>query len=182
MWHDLTNRLFADPQGDPALIRRAVRDYGVRYWKRYAVAFAWMAVSAACLAATTYLIGGAVNRAYIDRSFIGVAVIAISFVFLFSLKGIATYAQAVTMSRINNEMTAENQRLVFDKLLQQDLSFFSDRHSSEFTARTAHGASAVSNVLGMLVSALGRDALSLIGLIGVMIVLNPLLSLIGFLV
>lgn len=86
MWTYIINRLFADPQGDAALIRRAVREFGVRYWKRYAVAFGWMAISASCLAASTYLIGSAINQAYVDRNFIGVASIAVSFIFLFSLK------------------------------------------------------------------------------------------------
>jgi len=182
MFRKLVERLFSDPNGTPSLVRRALLEFGVRYWKRYALAFFWMAIMAACLSASTYLIGTAINQAYVDKSFANVAGISVLFVFLFSLKGVAAYAQAVIMARINAAMTAENQRRLFEKLLQQDIAFFADRHSSEFTARIAYGAGSVPAVIGTLVGALGRDALTLIGLVGVMLVLNPLMTLIGSLV
>jgi ABC-type multidrug transport system fused ATPase/permease subunit len=182
MWNELYKRFFANPQGAAALIRRAVLEYGVRYWKRYALAVACMATMAACVSLSAYLIGHAINQVYVDRHFSGVAGVATLFIFLSILKGLTTYGQAVIMAGIGNEMTAENQYRLFNKLLQQDLAFFSNRHSSEFTARIAYGASSVSNVLGVLVGAFGRDLLSLIGLISVMVVLNPLMSLVAFLV
>jgi ATP-binding cassette subfamily B protein len=182
MWDELNRRLFADPQGAASLIRRAVLEYAVRYWKRYAVAVACMATMAACVSLSAYLIGHAVNQVYVDRHFSGVVGVAMLFIFLSVLKGLTTYAQAVIMAGISNEITAENQYHLFNKLLQQDLAFFSNRHTSEFTARIGLSAGSVSNVLGVLVGALGRDLLSLTGLICVMVVLNPLMSLVGFLV
>ena len=43
------------------------------------------------------------------------------------------------------------------------MSFFADRHSSEFIARMTTGANAVSSVLDLLITAVGRDLMSLIG-------------------
>ncbi len=80
---------------------------------------------------------------------------------------------------IGNEITAENQCRLFDKLLRQDVAFFGDRHSSEFSARISNGASSVSNVLAILITAIGRDALTLGGLLVVMVARSPGLSLIG---
>ena len=44
------------------------------------------------------------------------------------------------LSRIGNRIVADNQRRMFDKLLHENMSFFADRHSSEFIARLTTGA------------------------------------------
>src|SRR4029077_9700876 len=69
---------------------------------------------------------------------------------------------------------------LFDRLLQQNIGFFADRHSSEFIARLTTGAAAVSQVINLLITAVGRDLMSLIGLTIVMIVQDPIMALIGF--
>jgi ATP-binding cassette subfamily B protein len=62
------------------------------------------------------------------------------------------------------------------------MSFFADRHSSEFIARMTTGANAVSSVLNLLITAVGRDLMSLIGLTIVMVTQDPIMSLGGFIV
>ena len=69
---------------------------------------------------------------------------------------------------------------MFDKLLRENIGFFADRHSSEFIARLTTGAAAVSSVINLLITALGRDLLSLIGLVTVMVIQDPVMSLFGF--
>ena len=176
------SRFFSYPDGTLLVIRRLLRDYGARYWKHYARAVAWMVVSAACVTASASLLGSAINAALVGRNFAGVAAIAISCVVLFALKGFATYTQVVTITRVGNEITAENQCRLFDKLLNQDLVFFGDRHSSEFAARIIYGAGSVSKVLAMVITTLGKDLLTLSGLLVVMVVKSPGLSLVGLFV
>jgi ATP-binding cassette subfamily B protein len=86
------------------------------------------------------------------------------------------------MSRIGNSIVAENQRRVFSKLLQHNLSFFADRHSSEFIARLSTGSAAATGVLNLLVGALGRDLLTLVGLVVVMAMKDPVMSLVCFVI
>lgn len=182
MLNALKSRFPSYPDATSVLIKRLLQDYGRRYWKRYATAVAWMVVGAACVSTCAYLLGSAINQAYIARNFPGVVAISSATMLLFALKGIASYAQAVTMAQIGNEITAENQCRLFDKLLRQDVAFFGNRHSSEFSARITYGASSVSSVLAILITSIGRDVLTLIGLIVVMFVRSPGLSLIGLFV
>jgi ATP-binding cassette subfamily B protein len=86
------------------------------------------------------------------------------------------------LSRIGNRIVADNQRAVFAKLLNEGLGFFSDRHSTEFVARLSTGAAAATQVINLLVTSVGRDLLSLIGLVAVMVVQDPLMSFISFVV
>ncbi|MCC7346175.1 MAG: ABC transporter ATP-binding protein [Variibacter sp.] len=164
------------------LIRRLFADYARPYWRRYALAFLLMATAAACTALSAYLIGEFVNRAYVDRDYRGIVVVSLVAAALFTLKGAATYGHAVILARIANRIVAANQRLLFAALLRENLAFFSDRHSSEFLARLNAGAASISQVLNLLITACGRDLLSLIGLATVMVVQDPIMSLVGLVV
>jgi ATP-binding cassette subfamily B protein len=86
------------------------------------------------------------------------------------------------LSRIGNRIVAQNQQRMFDALINQNIAFFSDRHSSEFMARLTTGAAAASQVINLLVTAFGRDLLSLIGLVAVMVIQDPVMSLFSFVV
>jgi hypothetical protein len=98
-----------------------------------------MIVGAACMAASAYLIGDMINQAYVNRNFPAILALSIATTILYTVRGAATYGQAVLMSRIGTRIVAENQRRVFDKLLNEGLGYFADRHSSEFIARLTTG-------------------------------------------
>ena len=170
------------PYGAASLIRRLLAEQGVVHWRRYAIAFALMAISAGCTALSAYLIGNVINEAYVNRSLPGILILGGVTVVLFATKGLATYGHSVMLSQIGNRIVADNQRKVFDKLLNEGLGFFSDRHSTEFIARLSAGAAAATQVINLLVTSIGRDLLSLVGLVTVMVVQDPYMSLFAFVV
>lgn len=167
----------ADGQTAFQLIRRLVTEYGLQHWPKYAVAFLLMGIAAACTAACAYLMGTVVNEAYVNKSFPGIVSLGFLTMAIFAIKGAASYGQAVMMSRIGNRIIAENQQRMFDRLMRQSLGFFSARHSSEFLARLSTGANSATQVLNLLVTAIGRDFLSLLGLVIVMVIQDPVMSL-----
>jgi ATP-binding cassette subfamily B protein len=164
------------------LIRRLVIEFGVAQWRRYALAFALMGVAAACTAIPAYLIKPLSDLAYIDHNLSGLVALGLGAAVIFSLKGAATFGQSVIMSRIANHIIAENQRRLFKKLIEESIGYFGERHSSEFAARLMAGAAAATQVLNLLITSIGRDLLTLIGLVGVMILQDPLLSLVTLIV
>lgn len=164
------------------LVRRLLTEQGLVHWKKYAVAFTLMAISAACTAMSAYLIGDVINQAYVNRNLPGIVILGGITAALFAVKGVATYGHSVLLSHIGNRIIANNQRAVFAKLLSEGLRFFSDRHSTEFIARLSTGAASATQVINLLVISFGRDLLSLIGLIIVMVVQDPLMSFFAFIV
>jgi ATP-binding cassette subfamily B protein len=171
-----------DPNGSLALMRRLVIEFGIAQWKRYVLAFVFMGVAAGCTALPAYLISDFVNGAYIDRDASFMIRLGVAIGVIFIVRGLATYWQLVIMSRIANHTIAENQRRLFDKLLSESIGFFADHHSTEFAQRMVTGSAAATQVLNLLVSSVGRDLFSLIGLVAVMAVREPMLSLISFVV
>ena len=174
--------MLADPYGTPALIRRLLADHASRHRKLYVVAFLMMGVAAACTGLSAYLLGDVVNQAYVHKNFQALVLVGCAAVGLFALKGAATYAQQVIMMRIGNRIVADNQRHMFDKLLTENIGFFSDRHSSEFIARLTTGATATNLALTLLITSIGRDLLTLIGLFAVMVLQDPIMALGGLMV
>ncbi len=179
--HDLPS---ADDKryGTFALIRRLLTEQGLVHWRKYAFGFALMAVSAGCTAFSAYLIGDVINQAYGAKNLTGIFILGGITTALFATKGLATYGHSVLLSQIGNRIVANNQRSVFAKLLNEGIGFFSDRHSTEFIARLSAGAAAATQVINLLITSLGRDLLSLIGLVTVMVVQDPFMSLMSFVV
>jgi ATP-binding cassette subfamily B protein len=150
--------------------------------RRYALAFALMGVGAGSTALGAYLIGDVINAAYVDKNLPAIVSLAIVTAIIFITKAFATYGHSVMLSRIGNHIIAMNQRRMFDALITQSVGFFSERHSSEFMARLTTGANAASVVINLLVTAIGRDLLSLIGLVSVMFYQDPAMSALTFFV
>jgi len=165
-----------------ALIKRLLTEQGSAHWKQYAVALSLMGLSAACTAYSAYLMGDVINESYVHHNFPGIVTLGIITVVLFTVKGIATYGHAVVLSRIGNRIVANNQRRMFSKLLNESLGFYADRHTSEFVARLTTGAAAVTQVMGLMITSVGRDLLMLIGLVTVMVVQDPMLAFCSFVV
>ena len=175
-------RLFADPNSAASLVRRLLMEQAAGQWRRYALAFGLMGIAAASTALGAYLIGDVINQAYVHKNLPGIIILALVTAVIFMIKAMATYGQALTLARIGNRIVADNQRRMFAKLLQHNIGFFADRHSSEFMARLTTGAAAASQVLNLLITSIGRDLLSLIGLATVMAVQDPVMSLLSVIV
>jgi len=182
MLKSFLQRPFADPDGAATLVRRLLMEQAAGQWRRYAFAFVLMGIAAVGTALSAYLIGDVINQAYVHRNLPGIVVLALVTAVIFMIKAMATYGQSLTLARIGNRIVADNQRQMFAHLLQHNLGFFADRHSSEFMARLSTGAAAASQVLNLLISSIGRDLLSLIALTAVMAVQDPVMSLFSVIV
>jgi ATP-binding cassette, subfamily B, bacterial MsbA len=179
---DFPKKITDDPYGAAVLIRRLIMEQGAAYWRDYLTAFVLMGVSAATMAASTYILGEVINEAYVAKNVPGIAMLSGVTVLLFIIKGVSTYGHTVILSKISNAILANNQRRLFAKLMSESIAFFAERHSSEFLARLTSGAKSITDVLNQLINAIGRDLLLLIGFVTVMVIQDPLMSLLGFVV
>ncbi len=162
--------------GQMHLIERLIRDQGMKHVKGYALAFAMMGVIAATTTASAWIMKYIIDRIFVDRSIAAMWAIGGAIMGIYVAKGFATYGQQVVLSRIANNIIADVQTRIFDKMLSMDIKFYNDRHSTEFIARQAFIAQAASGALNLLITALGRDILTTIGLGFAMFMQDPLLA------
>src|SRR5579863_10121123 len=175
----LPRKITDDPYGAAVLIRRLIVEQGLVYWRRYLTAFVLMGVVAAATAGATYVLGQVINQAYVARSVPGITILSGVTVLLLFIKGVATYGHTVILSKVSNAILANNQRALFAKLMSESIGYYSERHSSEFLARLTSGAKSITDLLNMLINAIGRDFMILVAMIVVMVSQDPILSLIG---
>jgi ATP-binding cassette, subfamily B, bacterial MsbA len=145
----------------------------------YALSFVFMAVIAATTALAAYMMKHVVDRIFVDGNYAMVWILGGSLAGLFALKGAATYGQMVTLAKIGNRIIADYQRKIYDSLLAQGVSFFAERHSTEFLNRMNAGAGGARMVLDLMITSVGRDILTLIGLVIVMAVQDPVMMVFG---
>ena len=167
---------FQDPDGSYRLIRRLFSENVRDYIPRYALAFVFMGLVAATTAASAWIMRDVINEVFVDRDPVMIYVIAGAVMAIFSLKGAAAYGQMVVMSRIGNSIVARLQKRLFRHLLSQEIGFFDRMKLADLSVRVNQGAEDARSVMDMIIVSLGRDVLTLIGLVTVMIFQNPLLS------
>src|SRR5215471_3677225 len=109
MFKSYLQRLLADPNGTPALVRRLIMEQAAGQWPRYALAFALMGIAAAATALGAYLIGDVINQAYVHHNLAGIIALALVTAVIFTIKAMATYGQALMLARISNRIVADNQ-------------------------------------------------------------------------
>lgn len=164
------------------LIRRLVREGVAPYGGRIALAIVCMIAVAATTAALAWLMDPVVNEVFVEQRAdllwpVGGAVFA-----AFAVKGFATYAQAVLMNGVGQNVLMDMQNRLFRHLMTQDLAFFQAQSTgslmSRFTTDIGMMRRAVSNAL----TGLGKDSLSVVFLVGVMFYQDWLLAAVAFVV
>jgi subfamily B ATP-binding cassette protein MsbA len=157
-------------------LRRLLSETGRRYTWRYAAAFALLAVVSATTAATAWLMKDVINEVFIAKSQSALYFVAAAVLVIYLARGIASYGQAVILARIGNSIVADGQKRLVGKLLSEDVGTLIGRTSTEVVQKQVLAADSARQALNLLVTVIGRDFLTLVGLVIVMVVQDPLIS------
>ena len=112
-----------------------------------------------------------------DRARVFMVAGAVALIFIF--KGIASYVQVVALTRAGNRIVATQQKKLYAKLLRQGAAFFNLTESSDLLTRVTQSAQSARAIIDIFVTGFVRDALTLVGLIGVMLYQQPTLTVIS---
>ena len=162
------------------LVRRLVRENVRHYWGYLALALLCMAVVSGTTAMSAYLMKPIVNDVFIAKNEDMLWLVSGFVLVTFLAKGIASYGQSLLMAYVGLRIVADCQTRLYRHLIGMDLGFFnsmpSGRLVSRFLVDINNMRSAVSNAF----TGLGKEFLSLIGLVTVMFVQDWQLAAISF--
>lgn len=176
MRNPLKSSTFTDPDGTVQLIKRLFGENFRKYIPQYLVAFVFMGIIAATTAASAWIMRDVVNQVFVNKDAVMVYVIGAAVLVIFTLKGASTYGQMVVLAKVGNNISADLQKRMFSVLIHQDQTYFDRMSLAEISVRVSQGVSATRSTLELIILTLGRDVLTLIGLVFVMVFQNPLLS------
>ncbi|RRH95130.1 ABC transporter ATP-binding protein [Mesorhizobium tamadayense] len=180
--NQLQHQAKAPPGETWAILRRIIAENGREYRWSYVVAITCSLVVSGTTAFAAWIMSPVINQIFYDRRSDLILLICAGIMGSFVLRGLATYGQAVTLSRIGNNLVARYQRRIFDHLMKLGVGFFTDTRSGQLAARVNENINGIRDLLSMTLTSIARDGVSLIGLIGVMIYQDPLLSLSSLLI
>jgi len=161
------------------LLMRLFFDNGMAHWRGYATALFFMMLVAGTTGLSAWIMRDVINEIFIDRRQDMIRLIALAVAVIFIVKGASTYIQTVILQRIGNQIVAEIQARMFNHILAQRIDFFDRFTIGELSTRMSHNAQAAREAINLVVTRLGRDLLSVIALVGVMLIQNPELSMIA---
>jgi ATP-binding cassette subfamily B protein len=164
------------------LLWRLVRTNLHEQRKLYGISIAAMVVVAAMTSSVAWIMRYIVDAMTIPDSQGIIFMVALAVAAIFTVKGLATYVQVVSLTRAGNRIVATQQIRLYDKLLRQGVSFFNLTESSDLLMRVTQSAQAARMIIDLIVTSFVRDLLTLIGLLAVMFYQQPVLSSVALLV
>ncbi|MBO6637103.1 MAG: ABC transporter ATP-binding protein [Roseitalea sp.] len=167
-------------EGVIAVLRRILSENGRAYAWHYAVTIVCLVLIGTTTAFVAWITRDVVDEIFVRQRGDLIIVITGTVIGVFLLRGAAMYVQAVVLARIGNDLVARYQSRVFDKLMKLGIGYFTEARSGHLAARIAENVNGIRDVLSLTLTALGRDLISLIGLLVVMVTMDPMLSLIVF--
>lgn len=159
-----------------AIIPRLLKTDGRRHAGKYLLALGMMFLVAAATGLTAYLMKDVINKIFVERNYLAVWLLGGALIGLYLIKGLAGYFQTVILAKIGLRIIADYQKRLFDNTLAQGIPFFSQQHSTDFLNRMSNGAAGARGVLDLVVTSIGRDLLTLVFLIAVMVVQEPTMA------
>lgn len=164
------------------LLWRLVRTNLHEQRKLYGISIAAMVVVAAMTSSVAWIMRYIVDAMTIPDNQGIVFMVALAVAAIFTVKGLATYVQVVSLTRAGNRIVATQQIRLYDKLLRQGVSFFNLTESSDLLMRVTQSAQAARMIIDLIVTSFVRDLLTLIGLLAVMFYQQPVLTAVALLV
>ncbi len=172
----------ADPSEIVAVIRRVLAENGRDYVWQYAFAAACLLAVAATTAFTAWVMRDVIDEIFYRQRGDLIVLICAAIVAAFLIRGAATYGQAVTLATVGNNLVARYQRRIFDHLMRLGTDFFNENRSGRLAAQINQNVNGIRDLLGMTLTSIARDAVSLVGLVVVMVLQDPFLSVMSLLI
>jgi len=162
------------------VIKRIFMENARAHARGYAFAIACLVVIALTTAFTAWIMEAVINETFENKRADLVWIICISIFVAFVLRGLASYGQAVALTKIGNSIVANYQKRLFNHLMALDLGFFSDTRSARIAATITQNVNGIRDTLNLTITSLARDALTFVSLVVVMFTKDPLLSALVF--
>ena len=156
-----------EPSGN--LVLRLWRDHVVRFWPLLLVAFVLMVLEGGTLGAISYLVQPLFDEVFVAGDADAVTWVAMAIGGIFLLRAGAGYGQRVLVVTVGLRVTTELQSRLVAHLLGLDARYFQDNAPGSLIERVRGDTLALQGLASTTLMTLGRDSVSVLSLLAVMI-------------
>ncbi len=164
------------------MLRRIIAENGHDHRWSYVVAIVCSLLVSGATAFSAWVMAPMVNEIFYERRGDAVVWICAGFMGAFLVRGFAGYGQAVALATIGNNLVARYQKRTFDHLMRLGVNFFNDTRSGRLAAQLDENIGGIRDLLSLTLISITRDAVTLAGLVGLMVYQDPVLSLSSLLI
>ncbi len=150
-------------------LRRFTHDYARPVAPRLLAAELCMGVVAAATAAQAQLVEPLVNRIFVDRREDLLWPIAGAIVLAFAVKAVASMGQSALLESATQRVLSRMRTDLFGRIIRADLAWFGTASPGDLLARLMHDVAVLKGAFVTVLVGVGRHALTLLLLVGVMV-------------
>ncbi|MDK3074366.1 ABC transporter ATP-binding protein [Sedimentitalea sp. JM2-8] len=157
------------PKSSRELLGWLWRNYLHQHTGTMAIAMVFMLVEGSMIGAVSYMMQPMFDEVLVAGNTSALKWVSIAFLLIFSMRGVAGVVQKVLLARVS-QLTAASLRIdLLNRMIRQDTSFHQTHPPGFLIQRIQGDVGAVNDVWRGIITGAGRDAISLIILIGVAI-------------
>ncbi len=173
MLHNYTTR---------AILKRLLREHILHYRKRILFAVFCMIMVATATAANAWMMQPALDKIFIEKNRDMLMVIPFAVFIIAVIGAAANYGNTLSMRYVGQRIIADMQVRLFTHLMRSDIGLFHAQSSGRLISRFTNDINLMRNAFSNVLTALAKELLSMLFLIGVMFYQNAELALIAILV
>ena len=151
------------------------KDYKLKFF----YAFIGMILAAGGTSFSAYMIKPILDRIFIEKNEQMLYIIPFGLVAVFFLKSMGKYIQIYYISYIGQDIVKRLREQMIAKMLEFEIDFFHKQRSGELISRTVNDIERVRNVVANFIPSFLRELLTIFGLLGYIIYLNPKMAIIS---
>ncbi len=161
------------------VIGRLLKEHIAPYKKRLFLAIFCMFIVASTAALNAWMIQPALDQIFIEKNRTMLTLIPFA-VFCITLIGaVANYGNTLSMRYIGQRIVADMQTRLFEHLMKSDIGLFHQQSSGRLISRFTNDINLLRNAFSNVLTAITKELLSMVFLLGVMIYQNAALAFIA---
>ncbi|MDQ6436222.1 ABC transporter ATP-binding protein [Mesorhizobium sp. LHD-90] len=172
----------AEPGEVIAVIRRILAENGREYIGSYVAAALCLIAAAATTGFSAWIMRDVIDQIFYQRRADLIVLISLLVFGAFVVRGLAGYGQAVILSKVGNNLVARYQQRLFDHLMRLGVDFHTSNRSAQLAAQINQNVGGIRDLLGTTLKAVAGDMVTLVALVVVMVIQDPVLSIFAFLI
>lgn len=158
------------------ILRRLVLPYYKDYLFYFGLAILGMVLSATGAASSAYLVKPVLDEIFVNKDINLLYLLPYAIILVYALKGGGKYIQVYYSALIGQDIIRRVRDKLLKTMLNLDLSFFHRFRSGELISRNVNDVERIRLVVSTMIPEIGRQGLTAIGLLGVVIYQSPKLS------
>ena len=158
------------------ILKRLVIPYFKGYLPYFLLALLGMILSAAGASASAYLVKPVLDDIFIEKNLEVLYMLPYAIILVYAMKGGGKYIQVYFSALIGMDIIRKIRDRLLGQMLKLDLSFFHEFRSGELISRNINDVERIRAVVSTMIPEIGRQGLTAIGLLSIVIYQSPKLS------